>query len=75
MQRKRTSFFEAVSNTAVGFGISLAVWTWVIVPVWGLPVSMVDNLAITGLFTVVSIARGYLLRRLYNWFTVRSMRV
>lgn len=72
MQRRRTSLIESISNTAVGFGISLTLWTWVIVPVWNLPVSMHDNLVITGLFTVVSIARGYVLRRFYNWMTMRA---
>lgn len=35
-------------------------------PVWGIRTSVAENLQITALFTVVSIARGYLWRRVFN---------
>ena len=65
-QSKLGSITEACLNTASGFIVSLAVWTWVVVPVWRLPVTMHENLTITGLFTVISIARSYVWRRLFN---------
>lgn len=65
MQTKKNSLIEAVTNTAVGFGISLAA-TFAIFPVMGIESSPSKNLVITLFFTVISILRGYLLRRLFN---------
>lgn len=65
-QSKAASFIEACFNTASGFIVSLLFWTFVVVPVWNLPVTMSQNLAITGCFTVLSVARSYIWRRLFN---------
>lgn len=65
-QSRGWSLVEAVSSTAVGFGVSLLVWHYV--AAWyGIPMPLQTNLEITAIFTVVSIARGYLWRRLFNW--------
>jgi len=66
MQLKRHSLLEACLNTASGFIVSLALWMFVVVPVWNVPVTMFDNLVITAMFTVASIARSYAWRRLFN---------
>jgi hypothetical protein len=59
------SLIEAIANVAVGFGV--AVTTQVLVfPVFGLEASLSENLAIGCIFTVVSIARSYALRRLFE---------
>lgn len=64
-QSRRMSFVEAISNVAVGYGV--AVTTQVLVfPVFGLQASLADNLLIGAVFTVVSIGRSYLLRRLFE---------
>ncbi len=56
---------EATTNTAIGFVVSLV--TWIIVArLYGIPMNMATNLSITGIFTVVSILRQYVLRRLFN---------
>lgn len=65
MQTKTHSFYEALSNTAIGFLISLAA-TFVIFPLVGLPTSPGQNLAITCFYTVISIVRGYVIRRWFN---------
>jgi hypothetical protein len=65
-QTKLESFLEANVNTAIGFIVSLTFWHFVIVPVWHLPVHFADNLIITGLFTAISVARGYVVRRWFN---------
>lgn len=68
---------EAVCNTAVGFIVSLITW---IVVAWalGIPMTWGQNLLITGIFTVVSIARSYALRRLFNgrsiWTSLKMSR-
>lgn len=66
MQTRKGSLFESLTNTAVGFVISVLTWEFIIKPVWDIHTSFAENLTITMLFTVISIARGYVLRRLFN---------
>lgn len=65
-QSRLESLIEASINIGSGFIASLLLWTFVIVPVWNLPVNMSQNLVITGLFTVLSIVRSYIWRRFFN---------
>jgi hypothetical protein len=59
------SLFESVTNVCVGF--VLAVLTQLIaLPSFGAHLSMMDNLMLAALFTTVSIARSYTLRRLFE---------
>ncbi len=64
-QTKKHSLLEAITNTAVGFVISLGS-TFIIFPLVGVPSSAGKNLLITLFFTVISILRGYILRRFFN---------
>lgn len=59
------SLVEAVANVAVRFGVAVATQIAVF-PLFGLAVSLGDNLAIGGVFTGVSLIRAYLLRRLFE---------
>lgn len=68
-QDRIDSFFEAVTNTAVGFVISLITWYFV-ADAMDIPVTWSQNLIITGIFTVVSIIRGYVLRRIFDGRTI-----
>jgi hypothetical protein len=65
MQTKKQSFIEASTNTAVGFLISYAS-TFLIFPLMGFESSAGKNVIITLFFTVVSIFRGYVIRRFFN---------
>ena len=65
MQTRVMSLVEALANIAVGYGI--AVLTQIVVfPLFGLHASLGDNLVIGGIFTCISLIRGYVLRRLFN---------
>ncbi len=65
MQSRTMSFIEAATNVVVGFG--LAVLTQVLVfPVFGIAVSFDQHVSIAVIFTLVSLARGYVLRRVFN---------
>lgn len=64
-QTRRGSFIEACVNTASGFVVSLIVWHFV-ARHYSIPMPLSRNLEITGIFTVVSVARSYLWRRLFN---------
>lgn len=56
---------EAITSTAVGFGLSFVTWA-IVGPLLGYHVTHTDNLAITAIFTAVSLIRGYAIRRLFN---------
>lgn len=67
------SALEALANTAVGYGVSVAA-TLLILPAFGLPVSAGQATGISAAFTAVSLARSYLLRRLFEGLRRRSYR-
>ena len=73
MQSRRMSLVEAVANVALGYVI--AVGTQLLVfPLFQLDVSIGDNLLIGGLFTIASIARSFLLRRIFERISVAASR-
>lgn len=63
-QPRLVSFYEAVFSTAIGFGLSFVVGQLVF-PLYGWQISASQNLQITLIFTVLSIARGYAIRRFF----------
>jgi len=67
MQSRKRSLTEAITNTIVGFIISLLI-QMLIYPMMDIPVRFEQNLIITTIFTLASIGRGYVLRRLFNKF-------
>ena len=74
MKQTRTmSMIEAVTNVIVGY--VLAVITQLMVfPLFGIEAAMHEHLAIGLAFVAVSLARGYLLRRLFGRIRVQSIR-
>lgn len=70
-QSRKHSILESLSNVALGYFIALAAQL-MIFPLFGIYVSLQDNLLIGLLFTVVSIVRSYCLRRLFNrWHQIQ----
>ena len=70
-QSRAMSLVEAVTNVAVGYGVAV-VTQILIFPVFGLHTTLAQNLKMGAVFTVVSIARSYLLRRLFEAIRVAS---
>lgn len=67
MKQTRTmSAIESVCNVGSGFIIAMIIWRCVVTPFLGIEVSYAKNLQVTAIFTVVSITRGYIWRRLFN---------
>lgn len=64
-QSKKQSLKETVISTFIGLAVSL-ITQIVIFPLYGMEVSFNQNIQITIIFTVVSIVRGYLVRRYFN---------
>ena len=65
MQSRRLSAIESFCNVAVGYGIALTTQILVF-PVFEIHVTFSSNLAISGIFTAVSLIRSYVLRRVFN---------
>ena len=68
IQSKRNSLIEACTNTAIGYGINF-LGQLVIFPLVGVRASVRQNIGIGLLFTLISVARQYVIRR---WFTKKT---
>lgn len=66
MQTRTLSAVESVANTLIGLGVGL-LGQLIVFPAVGLAVSWPQNGAILIAFTIISIARNYAVRRLFNW--------
>lgn len=65
MQTKKGSAVEAVLNTAIGWSINYTANLFVL-PLFGFNVTYSEAFWIGVIFTFISLARSYLLRRLFN---------
>lgn len=65
MQSKRQSLIESFVNVAIGYGVALLSQI-LIFPLFGIHIPLASNLAIGAIFTVISIARSYAVRRVFN---------
>ncbi len=65
-QKKRHSLTEALINIAIGYNVALLTQILVF-PAFGIHVELQTDIAITLVFTVVSLVRSYSVRRLFNW--------
>lgn len=64
-QSKFGSLIEACINTAIGF-LTTLVLAPIVYPLFGHTFTLAQNLGITAIFTVVSVLRGYAVRRWFN---------
>jgi hypothetical protein len=65
MQSRAMSLVESIANVIIGFW--LAVLTQILVfPLFGLTVTLTQNLLIGCLFTLTSMVRSYVLRRMFE---------
>ncbi len=70
-QKKSHSFAETVINTLVGLGLSLAAQL-VIFPYFDIHTTFTENFHIALLFTIISIIRGYVMRRVFNFIHIKG---
>jgi hypothetical protein len=64
-QSRLMSLVEAATNVLLGYGFAVATQVLVF-PLFGIAATLQQNLAIGAIFTVISLARSYLLRRLFE---------
>lgn len=64
-QSRAMSGAESVANVAIGYGVAVASQI-AIFPLFGVHLPLSDNLLIGAWFTVISLARSYIVRRAFN---------
>lgn len=64
-QTKKNSIYETIANTIIGLAVSYLVQL-IVYPMYGIKISHTTNLEITFIFFVVSFARSYFIRRIFN---------
>jgi len=71
-QSRLMSLVESLANVLVGYGVAV-VTQMMVFPLFGLAVTVTENLLIGLIFTVVSIVRSYTLRRSFEALRVRHL--
>lgn len=71
MQSKRMSAIESLVSTAIGYSVATAA-NYYIFPLFGYKVTLADASWIGVIFTLISLVRGYLVRRLFNWIHIKQ---
>ena len=72
-QTKLNAFIEQVFNVGSGFLLSCLIWAYGIRPAIERGYLTIDDtLIITGVFTVVSVIRGYIWSRWFNHYNWRK---
>ena len=70
-QSRLMSLVESLANVLVGYGVAV-VTQMAVFPLFGLAVTITENLLIGLIFTAVSIVRSYALRRGFEALRVRQ---
>ena len=65
MQSKRESMVETLTNVSIGWFISF-IANMLVLPLFGYNINLTDGLLISIIFTIISIVRGYVVRRWFN---------
>jgi hypothetical protein len=65
MQSRIQSMLEGWANVAIGYVVAL-LSQLAIFPLFGIHTPFTDNLLIGGYFTIISLARSYVVRCLFN---------
>ena len=65
MQSKKQSLIETLTSVFVGWLIGV-ILNLTVLPLFDYNITVVDSLWVSLIFTVVSVARGYVIRRWFN---------
>lgn len=65
LQTKRQSLIEILTNVAIGYLVSL-IANLIVLPLFNYNISLTDGIYISIIFTVISVVRGYIIRRWFN---------
>ena len=70
MQTKKQSLIESITNVLIGYIVAV-ISNAAILPLFGVNLAFSDSMLIGVWFTVISLIRGYAVRR---WFNKRGMK-
>ncbi len=73
VQSRLGSTVEVFTKTFSGFVVNLLMWMYVVGPIFDIPTPPGQALAVTCIFTLSALARGYVVRRFFNWRTERKL--
>ena len=65
MQTKKQSLIESITNVAIGYIVAV-ISNAAILPLFGVSLAFSDSMLIAVWFTVISVIRGYAVRRWFN---------
>ena len=71
-QSRTASIVEQLCNVGSGMIVALLTWVYIIQPIFGIQKRFTENLSITGIFTIISLCRGFLWRRGFEWWANRK---
>lgn len=71
-QTKKASLVESLLNVAIGYGVALSAQI-IVFPWFGINIPLASNIAIGVIFTIVSIARSFALRRVFEALRMRGI--
>lgn len=74
MQSRLHSIAETISNLVAGFFIQLVIYLWVAPKFMGITITPRQSVDLYIIFTVISVLRQYVVRRMFNWVDVRRER-
>ena len=66
-QTRSMSLVESIANTGAGFLVSLVLQISLF-SLMSIETTTTQNLLMSGVFTIASLVRGYLMRRLFIWW-------
>ena len=66
-QTRSMSLVESIANTGAGFALSLLIQLSLF-SLMSIETTTTQNLLMSGVFTLASLVRGYLMRRLFVWW-------
>ncbi len=72
-QSRAMSLVESIANVVVGYVVAVATQI-LIFPVFGLHMTLAQNLTMGAIFTIISIGRSFALRRVFEAIRMRSAR-
>ena len=67
MQTRKQSAIEAAMNILIGYTVNF-IANFTLFPLFGWEISLQQNLILGVIYTIISFARSYMLRRFYNWW-------
>ena len=65
MQTKKQSMIESLTSTTIGWLIGV-ILNLTVLPLFDYNITVTDSLLVSLIFTMVSVVRGYLIRRFFN---------